>query len=486
MKLNESSQHDARPGKPIACGLHPAALLVTGQSARDPLPRWTRRPLASLLAISLAFVLALACSPFQNAQAATTYTAGRTTLAPTLYTGQQNVLSTTQVTTGSVGGALTTVSVAVGAIHAAPVNHMQVALYADNGANAPGARVAQSETNVLQANAWNVFALNNTAIAANTKYWLVFNVDGSSTQVRISSVSGGRSTWKYPQTYGTWLASYGAPSRPIEARQYSMYMTYTSGPTTPPPLPPPPPPPPPPGGGTSGCGLSVTAGTTTQTIVVNGVQRTYLKVVPASVNANIPAPIIMGFHGGNDTAENANAYMGLTSADPVLYIYPQAGPFADAWAGWNVDPAGLDFPYMDAVLADLKAKHCVDATRVFATGKSNGGFFVNSLLCQRGASFKAAASVAGGGPQYNCGQPRAFMGVHGTADAPVPISKGRQSRDYWLAANQYANAAAVAVNPSPCVSYPGTLNRVVWCEHTGAHTWPSWASAGIRSFFLGL
>jgi polyhydroxybutyrate depolymerase len=100
----------------------------------------------------------------------------------------------------------------------------------------------------------------------------------------------------------------------------------------------------------------------------------------------------------------------------------------------------------------------VDSARVFATGKSNGAFFVNSLLCQRAASCKAAASVAGGGPQYSCSTPKAFMGVHGSA----------------------------SVSPSPCVSYPGTLNPVVWCEHSGGHVWPSWAGADIRSFFLGL
>jgi poly(3-hydroxybutyrate) depolymerase len=53
----------------------------------------------------------------------------------------------------------------------------------------------------------------------------------------------------------------------------------------------------------------------------------------------------------------------------------------------------------------------VDSARVFATGKSNGGFFVSSLLCQRPGSFEAAASVAGGGPQYNFPQPSAFMGL---------------------------------------------------------------------------
>jgi polyhydroxybutyrate depolymerase len=234
------------------------------------------------------------------------------------------------------------------------------------------------------------------------------------------------------------------------------------------------------------CGLPPIAGTTTETVMVGAVQRTYLTVVPASLMANRSVPVIIGFHGGNDTAQAAEAYMGLTSADPVLYVYPQGARFADAWAGWNVDPAGADFPFVDAMLAALKSKHCVDPARVFAAGMSNGGFFVNSLLCHRPASFRAAAAVAGGGRPSQCAEPRAYMGIHGSADRSVPISTGIQSRDRWLADNRYARAAIVAVDPSPCASYPGTLNRVVWCGHPGGHVWPGWAGAAIRSFFLGL
>lgn len=234
----------------------------------------------------------------------------------------------------------------------------------------------------------------------------------------------------------------------------------------------------------AGCGKPMPAGTTTQTVTVNGTQRSYLQIIPAGLTGNAPVPVIMGFHGGNDTAQNANAYMGITSNVAALYIYPQAGPFADAWAGWDVAPTGKDFPFIDAMLVQLKSNYCVDPARVFATGKSNGAFFVNSLLCLRPGSFKAAASVAGGGPQYNCSQPRAFWGVHGTADTAVPISTGRQSRAYWLAANQYHNAPPVAISPAPCVTYPGTINSVVWCEHGGGHIWPSWAGAAIRNWFL--
>jgi polyhydroxybutyrate depolymerase len=142
------------------------------------------------------------------------------------------------------------------------------------------------------------------------------------------------------------------------------------------------------------------------------------------VIANRPVPVIMGFHGGNDTSQAAQAYMGLTSADPVLYVYPQGARFAGAWAGRNVDPDGADFRFVDALLAALKSKHCVDPTHVFAAGMSNGGFFVNSRLCYRPAAFRAAAAVAGGGRPSHCAEPR----VHGHP---------RQRRSYG--SDQYRN-----------------------------------------------
>lgn len=244
--------------------------------------------------------------------------------------------------------------------------------------------------------------------------------------------------------------------------------------------------PPPPPGGTPGCGRPVTPGTTKHTIVVNRAPRTYLKVVPNGLDPRTPVPVILGLHGGNGTAEQANAYMGLTGSAPALYVYPQAGPFADAWAGWNVDPAGKDFPYFDVLVADLKANHCVQANQIFVAGMSNGGFMVNSLLCNRPNLFRAAASVAGGGPQNNCAAPRAFLGVHGTADRTVPITTGRHSRAYWLAVNRHGGGAPAPANPRPCVSHPGTVNPVIWCEHAGAHDWPSWTGSAIRNWFLSL
>lgn len=236
-------------------------------------------------------------------------------------------------------------------------------------------------------------------------------------------------------------------------------------------------------GGVTGCVAKEVPGTRTQNFTVKGVARSYLLVVPASVTGLTPVPVIMGLHGGNGTAADANRYMGLNSTTAALYVYFQA-PFwpAAGGVGWDVSPTGVDFAYFDALLADLRAKHCVNAARVFATGKSNGGFMVNALACYRPGMFNAIAPVAGGGPSTsNCpvGAPVAAMIVHGSADVPVPIKAGRWSLEYWLYRTNYVGAT-----PAPCISYPGTTRTVLWCQHTGGHIWPTWAAAGIRGFFL--
>jgi polyhydroxybutyrate depolymerase len=240
-----------------------------------------------------------------------------------------------------------------------------------------------------------------------------------------------------------------------------------------------------------GCGRAVTPGSSTQTIRVGTASRSYLLVVPAGVVAGTPTPVVLALHGGSDTAQNAQRYMGLGGGQrPAIYVYPQAPYWPEAGGvGWNVDPAGVDLPYFDALLADLGNKHCVDSGRVFATGKSNGAFMVNALACFRPGMLRAIAPVAGGGPQGSrCTAPTsrgpAVMIVHGAADTAVPLRSGQFTRDYWLHRNGNTSAAPTPVAPAPCVRYPGTAVPVLWCQHSGGHTWPSWTGPGITNFFL--
>jgi len=162
---------------------------------------------------------------------AATFTAGLTSISGTSDDwGNQNGMSATQVTAGATGGNLTQVSFYIKTVNAAPSNHGQVAVYAD-AANLPAGKLAASGSQVLSANAWNNFPLTGVSVAANAKYWLVFNVDGSGTKYKIKT--GGKTAWKIPTTFGTWPATFGTPSPAADAHTYAINMTWTSAPPPP-------------------------------------------------------------------------------------------------------------------------------------------------------------------------------------------------------------------------------------------------------------
>lgn len=179
----------------------------------------------SAAALALAAVL-VAITPTPPASAAT-FTVGWTTVAGGANdSGNQNGMSATQVTTTNVGGTLTEVALYAVNVNAAPANHGQVAVYTNTAADLPGSLVAKSGSQVLTPNSWNKFPMPAAAVAAGTKYWLVFNVDGAGTQYKLAG-SGGRAAWKIPTAFGTWPAQFGTPSLGPDGQRYGITMTWS-------------------------------------------------------------------------------------------------------------------------------------------------------------------------------------------------------------------------------------------------------------------
>jgi poly(3-hydroxybutyrate) depolymerase len=244
----------------------------------------------------------------------------------------------------------------------------------------------------------------------------------------------------------------------------------------------------PPMGG-SGCGVDP-APAGNASMDVDGQQRTYIVDLPPGYDKNHPYPVLFGFHGATTSGSlfRSQYYGNLLSAagSDAIVIHPDALGDPTAW------DTQRDVPFFDALLAKIESQYCVDENRIFAAGHSSGGFFSNTLGCQRGNVLRGIGPVSGGGPFVfggnSCTGNVAVWIAHGNMDTTVDVQNGRTSRDFWANRNGCDTGSSTPVSPSPCVEYGGCNAgyAVRYCEYDGDHGYPSFAPQGIWDFFKSL
>jgi polyhydroxybutyrate depolymerase len=164
-----------------------------------------------------------------------------------------------------------------------------------------------------------------------------------------------------------------------------------------------------------------------RTLNVDDVVRRYLLTVPSAHDGRTPLPVVFDFHGLMEGAEihaAMTAYSALAETEGFVVVYPHG---TQDPVRWNTSPEAPnpDVVYFDAVLEQVASELCIDESRVYATGLSNGAMFTSVLICQRADVLAAAAPVAGILDIENCGQSRAvpIVSFHGTAD-PILLFNG--------------------------------------------------------------
>ncbi|WP_237245173.1 MULTISPECIES: PHB depolymerase family esterase [Sorangium] len=276
------------------------------------------------------------------------------------------------------------------------------------------------------------------------------------------------------------------------------------------------------GGGSVGCGKAVTRPDprTQQTLTVGGVTRYFLMYVPENYDPSKPLPLVFGIHGLNMNnvwaAHDSSGFQLIQEThDQALLIYPQGLPangqstppstqsqWGTADSNWggpppSANPARLsaDLAFFDAMLEHAKSNYCVDTTRVFAVGFSQGGFMTNTLGCERSSVFRGLAPVAGWGP--NASQPmcsdasaaHALIQTQGDTDGTVTPALGQSTRDFWRGRNGcQATTMPSATFGNSCVEYQGCKEGLplVYCTHPGGHSVPSGAGGRAWRFFQSL
>ncbi len=242
----------------------------------------------------------------------------------------------------------------------------------------------------------------------------------------------------------------------------------------------------------TGCGNAVTTGLQSRSVQIDGVERTFLRFIPAGYMPNKPIALVLAFHGSGGTSEAARTTFDLeaAAAGNAIIVYPQALANSEGANRWDAHlKTSADYKLVDDIIQRTEANFCIDRNRIFATGFSLGARFTSNLGCWRGNVFRAIAPVAPGGsdttlPFTDCvGEVGIWEGL-GNLDDQLHTFGATRVRDHYASANG-CSATRTPTTPTGCERYEGYRTEVpsVWCTYDLAHKWPPITPSGVMGFF---
>lgn len=246
-------------------------------------------------------------------------------------------------------------------------------------------------------------------------------------------------------------------------------------------------------------------GTSEHTTTVGGVERTYSVNVPAGYSGQSTYPLILAFHGHAEPAATFARFTGLAQL-PAIVVYPEGLRGTDGLVSWQgapySSPRADDIAFTGTILREMRAAACIDSSRTYAAGRSNGGGLVAMLACRLPSEFAAYAVVSGafydaGRPNCPGAPPASIIDFHGTADRTIHYDGGVRHGGAYAPVMDWLSgwAARDGCLPQP-LKFPVNryVTRIDWpiCGASGheithyrvnggAHVWPGSTGSPSRA-----
>jgi polyhydroxybutyrate depolymerase len=210
----------------------------------------------------------------------------------------------------------------------------------------------------------------------------------------------------------------------------------------------------------------------------------YMVKTPAHYDASVAHPLVMVYAPARTNRYQSEDFVHLTQE-------ATAAGFLVAYADHRrLSPKAIE--ELAAIPGLIEQKWCIDDTRIFLTGHSDGGTTAMAIAFLDGTKYIPAAiapsamGIRGEDLKaYQCPNPLPVMLLHSGQDRLFP-GYGKEAIQWWAACNG-CEATPPVQDADGCVTYKGCKNKVAtrYCEGTGSHTtWPG-NNKAIIEFFRG-
>jgi polyhydroxybutyrate depolymerase len=233
-----------------------------------------------------------------------------------------------------------------------------------------------------------------------------------------------------------------------------------------------------------------------QTITSGDVNRIYYLYIPASYDPQTPAPLVLAFHGFAQGALGLAGYSGweaVAEEHGFVLVYPQGNGAIPRWESGlfvNIPQVVDDVAFVSDMITTISETLCIDTTRVYANGLSNGGGMSYRLACELSDQITAIGGVAGAYTEFGgCtpNRPVPIILFHGDKDSIVPYMGNNEGSFIFSSIADFAlswaerngcDLTAQVLDPIGDVSgvqyttCDDNADVVFYTVAGGGHTWP--------------
>jgi polyhydroxybutyrate depolymerase len=205
-----------------------------------------------------------------------------------------------------------------------------------------------------------------------------------------------------------------------------------------------------------------------------GVSRAYQLDIPATYDGTKPFALVLALHPLSISYTVMPSQVGFADMQKsydFIGVAP-SGLLDGATPYWFAAPVAdnYDVTFISDLLDQLEATLCIDPSRVFSTGISNGAQMSSLLGCRLAGRIKAVAPVEGEEFLEPCdGAPEPILAFHGTTDPILPYTGGGLNAtnianiDYWKGKAPPGLPAPLGIDDS----------MADWAKHNGCDPKPT-------------